>query len=745
MAPRLTVPSVPSRLMFALALALTLVVSFDERARADALPPFEGRVVAASTGIPVTGATVTIAFHTGAARTDGDGRFSWAYVPATPFQVIVILPSGQVMKPVTVERVEGLALISVNNLSEESVTVIGAAPGVTRPPGNGASVLSGPQVAQRSPENLMQALETIPGVNQVSEGHASVPALRGLARGRTLFLIDGGRVSAERRVGPSATFLDPSVIGSINVVRGPASVAYGSDALGGVISVETRRPEPGSPLRGVLSGTLGLGIPEARGSLELSKGFDRGGFLVQGHARQAEDYDSPAGEVFNSGWKDSGALAVFTHEVGRGALALSWQGDFGRDFGRPRNNSRTVRFYYPFENSHRLAASYDISKVAGFEKMSFTGFWGTYRQRTDQSRFATASSGRSLERADLSARDYHLKAMAEKRMGSARAEFGLDVNGRFGLEAIDITESYSLSGALAARSSSLSIDNARKTDAGLFVQVDVPLGAAASFAAGARADRVTTRNSGGFFGDRSTDHAAGSGFASLTLGPSRGMSLTAQVSRGFRDPVLSDRYYRGPTGRGFITGNPDLDPETSLQSDLALRYTGSRAQVALYAYQYRINDLVERYQTQTDFFFFRNRGRARLRGLELEARADLGHGASIEVVAQTSRARALDDQAFLDDASPDMASLVARKEFGASVWAQMRLARYADDDRPGPTEIAMPGHTALDLGAGWRVSQRFEARVMARNLTDAAYYASPDARFVLAPGRSITGAVTARF
>ena len=95
----------------------------------------------------------------------------------------------------------------------------------------------------------MQALETVPGINQVSEGHASVPAVRGLARGRTLFLIDGGRVTAERRVGPSGTFLDPSVIEGIDIARGPGSVAYGSDALGGVISVRTRRAEPGSPLR----------------------------------------------------------------------------------------------------------------------------------------------------------------------------------------------------------------------------------------------------------------------------------------------------------------------------------------------------------------------------------------------------------------------------------------------------------------------------------------------------------------
>lgn len=709
------------------------------------LERFEGRVVAPDGETPLGGATVSLSGYTGVTRTDGSGRFSWAFVPQTPFQVIVVLPSGQVMRPVVIDRIEGVATIRVNPLSEESVTVLGAAPGVTRPPASGATLLSGTQVAQRNPENLMQALETVPGVSQVSEGHASVPAVRGLARGRTLFLLDGGRVSAERRVGPSASFLDPSVIGSVQVVRGPASVAYGSDAFGGVISVATRRAEPGSPFRVVAAGTLGTGAPEARGSLELSKGFARGGVLVQGHARAAEDYDSPMGEVFNSGWRDYGAFAAFTHEIGKGALSLTWQSDFGRDFERPRNNSRTVRFFYPFENSHRLTASYDISDVGEFEQLSVTGFFGTWDQRTDQSRYATATAGRSLERADVSARDFHLKAVAERRFGSIRAEFGSDVNGRFGLTAMDVTESYSVSGSLVARSSSLSVDDARRTDAGVFAQIDAPIGGRAQFAAGARVDRVTTANTRGFFGDRATEHAAASGFASLTVGPFRGLSLTGQVSRGFRDPVLSDRYYRGPSGRGFITGNPDLSPETSLQGDLALRYTGARAQFAVYAYHYRIDDLVERYQTQADFFFFRNRGRARLRGLEFEGRVEVFGRTSIEILAQTSRGRALDDNAFLDDASPDIVSLIVRKEFGASAWVQARVARYAKDDRSGPTEIATPGYTILDIGLGSKIGSRIEARLNGRNLTDAEYYASPDARFVLAPGRSLSLSLTARF
>ena len=231
----------------------------------------------------------------------------------------------------------------------------------------------------------------------------------------------------------------------------------------------------------------------------------------------------------------------------------------------------------------------------------------------------------------------------------------------------------------------------------------------------------------------------------MTVGPFQGFSVTAQVSRGFRDPVLSDRYFRGPSGRGFITGNPDLEPETSLQFDLATRYTMARTQLAVYFYQYRINDLIERYQTQTDFFFFRNRGRARLRGFEFEARSELGRGYSVEVAAQVARGRALDDNASLDDISPATFSVLGRKEFGDRVYAQTRVAFYAKDDRPGPSEIAAPGATLLDIGAGWRLLPQLELRGLLRNLLDDDYYASPDARWVLAPGRSASLTAVVQF
>ena len=74
---------------------------------------------------------------------------------------------------------------------------------------------------------------------------------------------------------------------------------------------------------------------------------------------------------------------------------------------------------------------------------------------------------------------------------------------------------------------------------------------------------MRSANEGGYFGDREVTNANIAGSAAATFMPVASLTLTGQLSRGFRDDLM-DRFYRGPVGRGFIEGNPDLEPETSL-------------------------------------------------------------------------------------------------------------------------------------------------------------------------------------
>ena len=707
----------------------------------------EGRVVDQTTGQPIARAEVSILGRPGSTLTDADGRFTWQPDPVPPFEVLVVLRGERYTRPVLVEALpaSGPLIVEVAPLVSETVTVTaGAAPDIQTTPGNGATLLTRADLDIRQPINIMQALENVPGVSKVSEGHAAVPAVRGMARGRTLILIDGVRVTSERRVGPSATFLDPFVLESVEVSRGPGSVAYGSDAFGGVIYARTRRAEPGSPFRMRVVATAGAGIPEGRAGVELSKGLPDGGVLFQAHYRTIDDYRSPEGEVFNSGATDSGFLARGEHALGGGTISVGWQSDFGRDVERPRSNSRTVRFLYPVEDSHRFTAGYAVHGVGGFSRVAVDSLLGWYSQLTDQDRFATVTAGRSLERAAIAANDFQVRATADRLAGTARIEIGADVNGRYGLKALDTLRDWDAAGSPTRDTTNVSIEDARRSNTAAFAGIEVPVAPTLVAAGGARVDRITTENTGGFFGARTTDNTSASGFASLTAGPFAGVNVTAQVSRGFRDPALSDRYYRGPSGRGFVTGNPALEPETSLQFDVATRITARRVRLAVFFYQYSITDLIERYEEETDFFFFRNRGEARIRGFEVESQVELGWGLTGEIAAQLSRGVALDDDAHLDDIGADGVSVQLRRAIRRG-FAQVRVAAYADDDRPGPTEIGTPGYTVVDVSGGVPIGSQLDLRALVRNLFDAAYYASPDSRFVLAPGISASLTAVVRF
>jgi outer membrane receptor protein involved in Fe transport len=214
------------------------------------------------------------------------------------------------------------------------------------------------------------------------------------------------------------------------------------------------------------------------------------------------------------------------------------------------------------------------------------------------------------------------------------------------------------------------------------------------------------------------------------------------VARGFRSPTLSDRYFRGPSGRGFVTGNPDLDPETGLQIDLAVRRTVGRTAMALYGYRYGFTDLIERYRVGDDFFF-QNRGEATIEGLEAEAQTRLDERWSLEGGAAWSRGRA-DGGATIDDIPAPHLFIGARF---AEQWGYLfaRLALHGSKSDPGPTELERGSYALLDLGGGWRITEPLELRLTLRNAFDRDYTGSPDETADRAPGRAFTLALSGRF
>ena len=665
--------------------------------------------------------------------TDAQGRFTLPEGITPPFSLVVTGNDGVLLGTFQLVEVPQEPFFLVAHPKNEEVTITASRPpDLVTAPATAFTMISQQTLEMRSPGQLIDALETVPAVGRVGGDHAAVPALRGLARFRSLILLDGTRVLTERRVGPSATFLDPLSLGEVEVVRGATGVAYGSDAFGGVIAARTRLFAPGQSwqLRYALVG--GTGIPEQGAMVETGGSLGLGALTLGIGIRRFGRYDSPDGKVFNSEASFRAVRLGYQYPLGRGMLKLLWRSDWGRDIGRTSVTSQEDRTTYPEENSHRFVLGYEGQLPHPWTRQAWQISWVEYQILTQRDRVATGTNPRRLSRADVFAHDYNVRWEAERRWVGGQLLLGTEAHGRSGLRA---TNNYiSFQEPEPSRTREVSIASARKDDLGAFAAFNRQL-SVFKLDVGIRADRTTAKNSGGYFGNRSFDFTRLSGFLGVTWQASEGLQLAVQHAKGFRDAILSDRFYRGITARGFITGNPELKPETSQQWDVALRYSAASWRAALYGYRYGIRDFLERFPNGGDYFF-RNRGKAQLKGLEAELTLRLPKEASLLLGLQLPYGKIVDDGTFMDDIPAPGGFLLYSQRLGRIFW-QTRLAAYRRDSRPGPTEQVAPGYAVWDMGASFRFSPQLEIGLYGRNLLDRRYPSSPYADAVLAPGRSL--------
>ncbi|MEF2788616.1 MAG: TonB-dependent receptor plug domain-containing protein, partial [Parasutterella excrementihominis] len=105
------------------------------------------------------------------------------------------------------------------------------------------TVVTNQEIQESAARNVGELLEDIPGVmvnNAGSQGLKRV-SIRGEDTFRTLTLIDGQKISEQKSMSGASILIDPNSIERIEVIKGPASVLYGSDALGGVVNIITKK------------------------------------------------------------------------------------------------------------------------------------------------------------------------------------------------------------------------------------------------------------------------------------------------------------------------------------------------------------------------------------------------------------------------------------------------------------------------------------------------------------------------
>lgn len=487
------------------------------------------------------------------------------------------------------------------------------------------TVIREEKIAQKKAENAAELLREQPGVDVNGVGpNQTRPVIRGQRGLRVLFLEDGLRLNNPRRqtdFGEIGGLIDLQNVSSIEVVRGPASVLYGSDAIGGVMNVISK--EPTFPKDSNFTGFL-EGRHSSAGDLSgLSAGVNGriGKFTMQlgGTKRRADDYGIPTGRfgdiaingkatALDTGVEDTSAWGSVSFAPAEGhALRLrlnryrAGEAGFGyvpaEQYGATEQTK--IRILYPTQSFDRAAFSYNASLQKVWADSTNVQLYYQSNARELVNDIAIdigpvapgfPHSGVQANTLNFSDVDtWGLRADAVKVLGAGRhiVTYGMEgtrdesfntdfsttvttIRTPFGNQVIQTTDGIA------------NAPNATNTAYGIFTQDEVSIGKRLIVTGGLRFNSVETvaKATPGWdvtelgFSDR---RFVGALSAKYQL--NRTINLLASYGRGFRAPNIIERLFNGPTpeGSGYQLLNPALDSETSDNFDLGLKYSRGNA------------------------------------------------------------------------------------------------------------------------------------------------------------------------
>jgi iron complex outermembrane receptor protein len=516
-----------------------------------------GRVTDAA-GAPLADVRVSIAEASRAATTDADGHYEFSNLPGGTFSVLFALVGyAPEVRRVTLRNAAVTLDVtmrpSVVELSEVQVT---ATPLATTPltSPQPTAVLGGADLRVAQAPTLGETLEGTAGVHNLSTGPGiGKPVIRGLTSNRVLVLDDGVRLETQQWGDEHGPQISTSEADRIEVIRGPASVLYGSDALGGVINVVPKELPDAigrSPFAGgTFSASYWSNNRQPDGAL-LVEGAN-GGFGFRGTlaGHTSSDVRTPNYTLWNSG-----------DRAGTGSAALGYRGTWG-----------SVRGTYSYR-AERIQLTDEDSLATPLQRI------GEHRARIDATiplglnrLEATASYERNRRREfeEETSPDVALGLVSKNWLGDVKLHHAPVGNlvGVVGVSGWRTTFSKFGEETL--------IPENRANNVGVYVFEQLEAGRW-TFSAGARYDyRHLDVSEDDGLGVAAQTHTYNSlsGNVGALYRLAEPVALVLNVGRGFRAPSAFDLFSNGVHEGtvAFERGDPNLKNEKSFNTDLALR------------------------------------------------------------------------------------------------------------------------------------------------------------------------------
>ncbi len=534
-----------------------------------------GQVTMKAGGEAIHNATVVVPQLGRSTETDGAGRFEFARVPPGVYDVVAHMHHlSDERKRIDVaaggmaEVVFALELAAIRQ--EVTVTASGKEETTLEAFQTVTTVEGFDLTTRAAASSLGELLDNQTGVAKRSFGPGtSRPVVRGFDGDRVLVLEDGVRTGTlSSQSGDHGEPVAPSSIERVEVVRGPATLLYGSNAIGGVVNTVSshhmihEHPHPG--LRGRVTGFAGTNNDLGGGSAHFEYGSKAWLLWGGGGGQNTNDYRTPEGKIDNSGSYIKHADVGFGRYGEKAGFAFSYGVNDGR-YGVPFAAEAAGEEGGPIELAYRRQSA------------RFTGSVNNPARGIDSFRLRlnyTDWNHRELKGEEIGTEFFNKQFIyrgdfQQRQTGRWSGSFGF-----WGMR-----RDYEAQGAEAL---SPPVDqNAFALYA--LEQVDVNR---VRFQFGGRMEYNGYRPEG--LRDRS--FTGFSGGAGVHVPAWRGGAVVANFVHSYRAPALEELYNRGPHAGNvaFEVGRDDLDHETGDGVDLSLRHQSSKVRADFNFFYYRL-------------------------------------------------------------------------------------------------------------------------------------------------------------
>jgi iron complex outermembrane receptor protein len=508
-------------------------------------------------------------------RTAEDGAYRFENVPPGNYHLSVRAEGYSTRRTEVLVTPQGATLDLVVELDLHFAEVVSVSPTARtqfesyQP----TSVLAGQDLQKQLEASLGATLQAEPGVAMRSLGPGPArPVIRGLDGDRVAVLQDGQRVGdLSSQSGDHGVTLNPSSAKRIEVVRGPATLLYGANAIGGLVNVITDQIPTAKVVRPAGEVTLDFGSNalETGGAGDVHFGNGQFAVHVAGSARRSDDFSTPEGEVANSQSRTS-VVTLGTSWTGEHRYAGASYGYDDSEYGVPIIEGGEIRLT---PRRHALTVRTGAEGLTGAVS-SYRATFGLRRYEHDELHGAEAGThfDNDTEEAELlvSHRPYG------KLSGTVGGSFFNRAFAAFGEEA--------LSPPVDQRTSAL------------FLYEELTW-RHATMQFGGRFDHTSFAPDSATLPARSFNEFSGSlGLLVTPAAANDNFVIAASLARAARNPALEELYFFGPHPGNFAfeIGNPALGSERALGFDLSLRVRGNRLRGEVTFFANRIHDFIFR-------------------------------------------------------------------------------------------------------------------------------------------------------